>query len=331
MTWRVHFDGHDGEAVIEHGESVLEAAVRAGLAVDYGCSGGNCGLCVARLLDGDLKKIRDWDYLFERDQRDGRYFLMCSHTAAGDLRLEANIAGDAGQIPLQRFRAKAKQLEPAAQDIAVLRLRVSRSHRLRFLAGQQARLAHPRYGAAQLPIASCPCDAGELEFHLRPGGDGAFADRVLEECQNGEWFDVEAPHGSFVFTGNMERPVVLLAWDTGFAFARSLLEHIVAQESDLPVHLYRSGVGELPYYLDNLCCAWRDALDQLSYTVLPATDAHPGKDAADSWAGRLADDCPELAGMDCYLCLPPALAQPAAQALVRRGARPGRIFGAAQP
>lgn len=329
MSYRVRFEGHDAEAVIEHGESVLEAAVRAGLAVDYGCSGGNCGLCVARLMDGEVRQISDWDYVFERGQRDGRHFLMCSHTADTDLRLEANIAGGAGQIPLQRFRAKVRQMDQAAPDIAVLRLRVSRSHRLRFLAGQQARLSHPRCGDARLPIASCPCDASELEFHIRArGGDGApdnsFAARV-EECHSGEWFDVEAPHGSFVFTGNMERPVVLLAWDTGFAFARSLLEHIVAQESDLPIHLYRSGIGEPPYYLDNLCCSWRDALDQMDYTVLPPAGAGG---AADSWAERIAADHADLAGSDFYLCLPPPQARRAAQALERHGARPGRIFQA---
>lgn len=335
MSYRVRFEGHDAEAVVEHGESVLEAAVRAGLAVDYGCSGGNCGLCVARLVDGEVRQISDWDYVFERGQRDGRHFLMCSHTAAADLRLEANIAGGAGQIPLQRFRAKVRQVEQAAPDIAVLRLRVSRSHRLRFLAGQQAGLSHPRCGDARLPIASCPCDAGELEFHIRARGgdapDGSFAAGV-EECQSGEWFDVEAPHGSFVFTGNMERPVVLLAWDTHFAFARSLLEHIVAQESDLPIHLYRSGIGEPPYYLDNLCCSWRDALDQMDYTALPPAAANDsddgGGDAAQAWAERIAADHADLAGGDFYLCLPPPQAWRAAQALERRGARPGRIFQA---
>ncbi len=330
MGYRVCFEGHDTEAVVEHGESVLEAAVRAGLAVDYGCSGGNCGLCIARLMDGEVRQVSDWDYVFERGQRDGRHFLMCSHTAAADLRLEANIAGAAGQIPVQRFRAKVRRVDEASPQIAVLRLRVSRSHRLRFLAGQEASLSHPRCGDARLPIASCPCDAGELEFHLRARGgvrDDAFAACVAQQCQSGEWFDVEAPHGSFVFTGNMERPVVLLAWDTHFAFARSLLEHIVAQESDLPIHLYRSGADEPPYYLDNLCCAWHDALDQLEYTALPPS-ADGDDDAADSWAERIAADHADLAESDYYLCLPPPQAQRAAQALERRGARPGRIFRA---
>lgn len=325
MTYRVHFAGTGEEVVIEHGESVLEAAVRAGLAVDYGCNGGNCGLCAARLLDGEVVAIRSWDYVFERRRRDGRHFLMCSHTAASDLRVEAEVAEDAAQIPLQRFRAKARQLQPAAPDLAVLRLRVSRSHRLRFLAGQEAHLIHPRYGEARLAIASCPCDATELEFHIRARGGDDFRDRVLRECRGGDWFDVEAPHGSFTFTGQMERAVALLAWGDGFAAAKSLLEHIVAQESELPIHLYRADDAPPPYYLDNLCCAWRDALDQLRYVELPASDADAA--ATRAWAARVADDCGDLSAMDFYLCLPRAAASVAADALVRRGALRGRIFG----
>ena len=310
--------------MIEHGESVLEAAVRAGLAVDYGCNGGNCGLCAARLLDGEIKALRTWDYVFERHQRDGRHFLMCSHTAATDLHVAAEVAADAAQIPLQRFRAKVRQLQMAAPDLAVLRLRVSRSHRLRFLAGQEARLGHPRYGDARLAIASCPCDATELEFHVRAGGGDDFRDRVFRECRAGDWFDVEAPHGSFTFTGQMDRAVALLAWGDGFAAAKSLLEHIVAQESELPIHLYRADGAPPPYYLDNLCCAWRDALDQLRYVPLPARAADAA--AAAAWVARIADDCRDLSAMDFYLCLPRAAEAAAADALARRGALRGRIF-----
>ena len=333
MAYRIHFEGGGEQVMVEHGESVLEAAVRAGLAVDYGCNGGNCGLCAARLLDGEIEAIRNWDYVFERHRRDGRHFLMCSHTAATDLRIEAEVAADAAQIPLQRFRAKARRPQPAAPDLAVLRLRVSRSHRLRFLAGQEARLAHPRYGEARLAVASCPCDATELEFHIRARGGDDFRARVLRECRAGDWFDVEAPYGSFTFTGHRGRAIALLAWGDGFAAAKSLLEHVVAQESELPIHLYRADDAPPPYYLDNLCCAWRDALDQLRYVVLPARAAD--ETAAAAWAARIADDCRDLSAMDFYLCLPRAAhAARAARAavadgLVRRGALRGRIFGSA--
>ena len=327
MARRIHFEGGDERVMIEHGESVLEAAVRAGLAVGYGCNGGNCGLCAARLLAGEIRAIRSWDYVFERHRRDGHHFLMCSHTAATDLRIAAEVAEDPAQIPLQRFRAKVRRLQPATPDLAVLRLRVSRSHRLRFLAGQEARLAHPRYGRARLAIASCPCDATELEFHIRRRGRDDFRDRVLREGRGGDWFDVEAPHGSFAFTGQMERAVVLLAWGDGFAAAKSLLEHIVAQESELPIHLYRADDAPPPYYLDNLCRAWRDALDQLRYVVLPAGAADAA--SAASWGARIAADCRDLSAMDFYLCLPraaSAVAAAVAAALVGRGALRGRIF-----
>ncbi len=222
------------------------------------------------------------------------------------------------------MRRLQKVRTAAAPGLAVLRLRVSRSHRLRFLAGQEARLVHPRHGRARLAIASCPCDATELEFHVRARGGGDFRDRVLRECRVGDWFDVEAPHGSFTFTGHAERALALLAWGDGFAAAKSLLEHVVAQEGELPIHLYRADDAPPPYYLDNLCCSWRDALDQLRYVELPASAADAA--AARAWVARVADDSGDLSGMDFYLCLPRAAASAATDALVRRGALRGRIF-----
>jgi len=40
------------EFFVEGADTILEAALRAGLSVNYGCSNGNCGLCKARIVSG---------------------------------------------------------------------------------------------------------------------------------------------------------------------------------------------------------------------------------------------------------------------------------------
>ena len=70
---------------IDGPDSVLEGALRAGVPLNYGCSGGNCGLCKAKLISGEIKKTRFHDYVrSEADKRDNM-FLMCSNTAVTDL------------------------------------------------------------------------------------------------------------------------------------------------------------------------------------------------------------------------------------------------------
>ena len=36
----------------EDGESILDAALRQGVSLPYGCRGGHCGACVSRIIDG---------------------------------------------------------------------------------------------------------------------------------------------------------------------------------------------------------------------------------------------------------------------------------------
>ena len=53
--------GHD--FFVEGNESILEASVRAGLTLNYGCSSGNCGDCKARVISGETWRLREHDYV----------------------------------------------------------------------------------------------------------------------------------------------------------------------------------------------------------------------------------------------------------------------------
>lgn len=318
MAYRIKFKNDDRPVIVAHNEAILEAAIRAGLSVDYGCNSGNCGLCSARLISGEITKIKDFDYVYSVKEREQRSFLMCSHTAASDLQVDAEIADSAEEISLQHFRAKLSKFNKLTEQLAILRFRVSRGDRFRFMAGQSVQVKHVKYGSKFLLIASCPCDATELEFHLRCGTD-SFTQDLFNHYTLGDWFEMEGPYGNFVFTEDFERPVILIAYDVGFASIKSLIEHIIAQESDLLVHLYRLASDDENYYLDNLCLSWCDALDQLSYSKLSAE--------SDACAQRIADDHPLLSEADIYLCLPGDMVVAMKSALIKRGASAERVFG----
>ncbi|MDH3901300.1 MAG: 2Fe-2S iron-sulfur cluster-binding protein, partial [Gammaproteobacteria bacterium] len=51
---RILPSGH--EFLIEGSDSILEAGLRSGLALAYGCNNGNCGKCKAKLVSGQIKK-----------------------------------------------------------------------------------------------------------------------------------------------------------------------------------------------------------------------------------------------------------------------------------
>ncbi|MDE0612152.1 MAG: 2Fe-2S iron-sulfur cluster-binding protein, partial [Gammaproteobacteria bacterium] len=123
---------------IQGNETLLEAAIREGVGLPYGCSAGNCGLCRARLIEGELKPTRHHDFVFTQAERAHGDFLMCSNGAQSDLTLEVVLEKDPTSIPWQTLQAKVKIAEKLGERLLWLKLRVPRSQRLRFMAGQYA-------------------------------------------------------------------------------------------------------------------------------------------------------------------------------------------------
>ena len=67
--------------------------------------------------------------------------------------------------------------------------------------------------------------------------------------------------GDFVLNVESGHPLVFIAFDTGFAAIKSLVEHAMALDSAPSIHLYRVSTIAGEPCLDNLCRSWADALD----------------------------------------------------------------------
>ena len=101
--------GH--EFFVEGAESILEAGLRGGLALNYGCSNGNCGLCKLRLVSGETRKIRHHDYTLSEAEKGIGYLLGCCHTAVSDVVLEGDEAQGSGDIPQQSIPIRLKRID----------------------------------------------------------------------------------------------------------------------------------------------------------------------------------------------------------------------------
>ena len=310
-TVRIQGDGRTFPA--EGRETLLEAAIRAGVSLPYGCSAGNCGLCRARLVAGELAAVRHHDFAFSEAERAQDHFLLCSHATAGDVIIALDDP-DAAAIPLQRLQAKVRGVELEGPDLMRLRLRPPRQARLRFLAGQYARL---RIGGAEAEaaIASCPCEERHLDFHLRRRDGDAFSAAAFG-LRPGAAVELEAPLGRFTFDEDSPRPAAFVAFDTGFAAVKSILEHLTARESARELRLFRVCCARADLYLDNLCRSWADALDELTYTPLALAEdfaewaADPaGLNRLEALLARIADALGDLSGRDLYVCAPEAVVE----------------------
>lgn len=326
MTAHVQITPSGREFFVDGNDNVLEAALRAGLSLDYGCSIGGCGKCKARVLSGRVQRTRHSDYALTAAEKNAGVMLMCCNTAVGDLVIEAHEASSAADMPLQNIEARVKSVSPIADDIRLLHVQTPRSNRLRFLAGQSVSLALPGGPSASYPVASCPCDERNLQFHIRRRAGDVFAERVFSGLNDADTVRIEGPRGEFVLDEKSNRPLIFIACETGFAPIKSLLEHAMAVDAAETLDLYWIASSRSGHYLDNLCRSWSDALDNFRYAPLTADAALPDEAATQGALQPLLEDHLRLDGYDVYVAGPGRLANAAEFLLLERGLPRAQLF-----
>ena len=142
------------EFFVQGADTVLEAALHAGLAIAYGCSSGSCGECKARVVAGRLKKVRHYDFRLTEAEKLQGCALLCCHTALTDLVIEAKVARGAAEIPPQSITAHVRKMEHLSEDVMLLEVLTPRTSRLRFLAGR----ALVRLGSETPGRSPAPCE-----------------------------------------------------------------------------------------------------------------------------------------------------------------------------
>lgn len=281
---------------IESHDTILQAALRAGIPLNYGCSSGNCGDCQARLLSGQVSKIHPHDYLVKEADKAKGALLMCAYTAVGDIVIEASIAG-ADDIPQQTIATRVKAIDHINEHILALHLMTPRNQRLRFLAGQSVRLAVGGV-AGDYYIASCPCEDRHIELHVRRDQQ-AFSERAFTGLGKEDAVTLTGPDGGFVIKLDSRRPIVFVAWDDGFAPIKSLIQHAMSLEVAESMHLYWLA-DAFGHYQENYVRSLADALDDFDYKMM-GTDAAPAE-----LAGRVLADHPDFTRYDIYAAGPAA-------------------------
>jgi len=290
MTAHVTVKPSGHEFFVEGNETILKASLRAGLAPSYGCGNGNCGLCKARVVSGQIKQIHHTDYPLSANERTQGYALLCSHTAVSDLVIEMLEATSPADIPEQDIVAKVRSVTPLTPDLLLLHLQTPRTNRLRFLAGQAVTLSVTGSTAnfrGDYPIASCPCDDRNLLFHIRRdmGKDESerddFAQRLFAGAlKPNDAVSLFGPFGDFVLRKDSTNDIIFIVCDTGFAPVKSLVEHAVASDMPGTLRLFWAATRSDGHYLENQCRAWADALDTFSFVTLAAADPQAAGTAA---------------------------------------------------
>ena len=314
---------------VEGRDTLLQAGLKAGLKLNYGCGNGTCGLCKARVISGDVTKVMPFDYPLSQAERLQGHTLLCAHSAgSGEIVIETLEAGGPREIPEQEITVRVRSVQPLAEGTLLLHLQTPRTSRLRFLAGQSVTL----YGGAggvdahgTYPIASCPCDDRNLHFHIARNPGDALAELLFGGAiRGGDALTLWGPAGEFVLAES-DRPLAFVACDTGFAPIKSLIEHAMAVDVSESISLDWLALRPDGQYLANQCRAWAAAFDNFRYAAHVAAD--PG-DGARTLVAEMAAAL-SLSKHDVYVAGPAPFVEATAAALAASGVPPERLFAAA--
>ena len=279
MTAQVTVRPSGHQFAVEGHDSLLQAGLRSGLHLNYGCGNGTCGMCKVRVTSGEVARILHTDYALSETERAQGYVLACAHTAASsELTLETLEAAGPADIPQQQIVANVRAIRPLAQDTMLLHLQTPRSQRLRFLAGQSVTLGLDAGDGVrtQLAVASCPCDDRNLHFFVPRDDQDPLAARLFGGALAvGDPVTIWGPHGQFSLAeGSL--PLVFAACDTGFAPVKSLIEHALSLDAAPSVSLFWLATRPDGHFLANQCRAWSEALDAFEYTLSTDSDEVAG-------------------------------------------------------
>lgn len=304
---------------VEEDETVLEAAIRQGVQLPYGCKNGACGSCKGKLLEGRMEHgDHSQSALSTLDETAGATLLCCAHPKSNVLIDVREIQGG-GDIPVRKVPCRVQAIAYPSDDVAILQLQLPASERFQFLAGQYLEFLLKDNKRRAYSIASPPHQEGPIELHIRHLPGGLFTDALFGQGADGKSIkekDIlrfEGPQGSFFLREDTQKPIIFLASGTGFAPIKSILLHMRQKKIDRQVYFYWGGRRPKDLYMDSLCQEFASTIPRFHYIPV-VSEAQPD----DHWTGRtgfvhhaVMADFPDLSAFQVYACGAPIVIQSA--------------------
>jgi CDP-4-dehydro-6-deoxyglucose reductase len=307
MSYQITVQPSGKQFAAEPDETILDAALRQGLTLPYGCKDGACGSCQGKVLAGTVDHGHG-QALSDGDKAAGLALFCCSR-ARSDLTLECKQVGAASDIPVKTLPARIERLERLAPDVMEVCLKLPANERLQFLAGQYIDILMKDGRKRAFSLANAPHDDALLQLHVRHVPGGAFTDALFTTTKVRDILRFNGPHGTFYLREESPKPIILLAGGTGFAPIKAIVEHAIAEKCTRPIAIYWGARAAADLYLHALPEQWAAAHANISYVPVLSEP-----DAGDAWAGRIGlvhqavmVDFPDLSGHQVYACGGPGM------------------------
>ncbi len=322
---RVSLANSDRSFSAAPGQSLLDAALAAGLNLPHSCKSGNCGSCRARLVAGTTAYPHGAPLGLSAAEAAAGDILLCQARACGDVVIATHEVRAAQEVTIRRLPCRIERAVPLSHDVLGLQLRLPVAEAFSFQPGQYIDVMLDGGRRRSFSIASAPHDARPLELHVRRVAGGEFTERLFAGSSQRMLLNIEGPLGQFTYRDS-GAPVVMVGGGTGLAPLYSMLRHVIGTGLRCDITLYWGVRTAADLYLGTVLQGLAQQVGGFRYVpVLSEPDA--------AWRGRrgpvhaaVLEDHPALRGYDCYASGPPGMIEAVRTRFVAAGADPRRVY-----
>ena len=188
MGFKVRIRQCDDAIDVQMGETILQAALRNGIAYPSGCQSGNCAACKSHLHGGEIEMSPYSEYALTESEREAGMILACRAVPWSDADVSWLAEDDVVTNPVRHLTCTVTALEKLTHDITRLCLQPDDCAIPEFTPGQFANLTFDGLQGDDLPgrdySMAGHADDSMLEFHIRAVSDGAVSTHVAEKTGN---------------------------------------------------------------------------------------------------------------------------------------------------
>lgn len=306
MSHRISIENSDVVFDCAEGQSVLDAALHAGIDLPYSCRKGVCGSCVGNIGGGEVAGLNGVSITNETCLPGQVLYCVCAPQT--DVVLQPSSWKRIDPTARKTFTAKVHSNELAAPDVSVLRMRLPMGQRAKFQAGQYLQVRMEDGSTRSYSMANPPQESDSVTLHIRHVPGGFFSARV-GQLKAGELLQIELPFGNVALEEDDTRPIVFAAGGTGFAPVKSLLDDMLKRRIQRPITLIWGAREPSGLYLLNAVERWKKQWPDFCF--IPALSDTPAETMEGAFAGRidqaLLARCPDLTGHVVYCCGSPPM------------------------
>lgn len=327
MAYQVALNFEDGVTrfiTCESHETVAEASYRSRINIPLDCRDGACGTCKAFCVSGEYDGGDYIEDALSDEEAEQGYVLPCQLMPESDLVLEIASTSEFAKTGAVVHTGTISDIHRYSPTTVKFTVDLDDRDKLAFLPGQYVNVKVP---GTDLERSYSFCSGtGEkaVSFLVRITEGGAMSGYLKDKAEFGDRIEFTGPMGTF-YLRELTRPALFLAGGTGLAPILSMLDRLVGEPPEHPVHLlYGVSTDEDLVELDTIQ-QYAGKIPQLTfdYCVADERSSAPNKGFVTSLLGpeQLHDG-----DVDVYLCGPPAMVDAVRSHLNEAGVTPANFY-----